>query len=126
MLDEYGGVAGLVTLEDLLEELVGADRRRARRPHARPTRSSRSAARATRSTPRSPLEELNERLGLHLPTDGDFQTVGGFAFHALGRLPEPGATFRYDGIEFTVVEVADHSIRRVRLDLQPGRGGRSS
>ena len=37
------------------------------------------------------LEDLNERLGLHLPTDGDFQTVGGLAFHALGRLPEPGA-----------------------------------
>ena len=65
------------------------------------------------------LELLNERLGLRLPTDGDFLTVGGFAFHALGRLPEPGATFRYEGIELLIVEVAEHSIRRVRIDLEP-------
>lgn len=65
------------------------------------------------------LESLNERLGLRLPTDGDFLTVGGFAFHALGRLPEAGATFRHEGIEFQIVEVADHSIRRVRIDLRP-------
>ena len=39
--------------------------------------------------------------------------------HALGRLPEKGATFRHDGIEFTILDVRDHSIRRVMLDFQP-------
>ena len=63
------------------------------------------------------LEELNGRLGLDLPTDGDFQTVGGLAFHVLGRLPSNGESFRTGGVQFTVVEVADHAIRRVRLDL---------
>jgi CBS domain containing-hemolysin-like protein len=118
VLDEYGGVAGVVTLEDLLEALVGT----IDDEHDVPTPSdpvvslggTRFEVDAT-----LPLEELNERLHLHLPTDGDFLTVGGFAFHALGRLPEPGATFRHNGVEFTVVEVSDHSIRRVRLDLQP-------
>ena len=66
-----------------------------------------------------PLEVLNERLDLHLPTEEDFQTVGGLALHVLGRLPEKGATFRYDGIEFTVLDVRDHSIRRMMIDLQP-------
>jgi CBS domain containing-hemolysin-like protein len=61
-----------------------------------------------------------------LPTDGDFLTVGGFAFHALGRLPDPGTSFRFNGVEFTVLEVADHSIRRVRLDLQPAEAVKSS
>jgi CBS domain containing-hemolysin-like protein len=118
VLDEYGGVSGLVTLEDLLEELVGT----IDDEHDIPTPDdlvvaldgSRYEVDATLA-----LEILNERLGLHLPTDDDYETVGGFAFHSLGRVPEPGARFRRDGVEFTIVEVADHSIRRVRLDLQP-------
>jgi len=118
VLDEYGGVAGLITLEDLMEELVGAidDEHDEPTPDdpVVPLGGSRYEVDATLD-----LESLNERLNLRLPTDGDILTVGGFAFHALGRLPEPGASFRSDGIEFQIVEVADHSIRRVRLDLQP-------
>jgi CBS domain containing-hemolysin-like protein len=118
VLDEYGGVAGLVTLEDVLEQIVGT----IDDEHDVPTPAdsvvslggSRYQVDATLS-----LEQLNERLGLHLPTDADYLTLGGFAFHALGRLPEPGATFRNDGVEFTILEVADHSIRRVQIDLQP-------
>jgi CBS domain containing-hemolysin-like protein len=118
VLDEYGSVAGLVTLEDLLEQLVGPidDEHDVPTP-ADPIRSlggSRFEVDAA-----IPLERLNERLDLHLPTGEDFQTVGGLAFHALGRLPEQGATFRYDEIEFTVVDVRDHSIRKVMIDLQP-------
>lgn len=118
VLDEYGGVAGLVSLEDLLEELVGSidDEHDVPTPAdpVVPLGGSRYEVDATLA-----LEDLNERLHLRLPTDGDFFTVGGFVFHALGRLPEPGATVRYEGIEFQIVEVADHSIRRVRIDLQP-------
>ena len=118
VLDEYGGVAGLVTLEDLLEQLVGAIDDEHDEPsvveHVRPLGGSLYEADATVT-----LEHLNERFHLHLPTDADFLTLGGLAFHALGRLPEPGASFRFDGVGFTVTEVADHSIRRLRLDLQP-------
>ena len=67
-----------------------------------------------------PVEQLNDRLGLHLPTDGDFSTVGGFAFNALGRVPSAGESFRSDGVEFTVVEVVEHAIRKVQLDLVHG------
>jgi CBS domain containing-hemolysin-like protein len=118
VLDEYGGVAGLITLEDLLEELVGT----IDDEHDVPTPSDRIislGASGYEVDASLPLEELNERLGLHLPTDGDFLTVGGFVFHVLGRFPEPGASFRYDGVEFAIVEVADHAIRRVRVNLQP-------
>jgi len=118
VLDEYGGVAGLVTLEDLLEQLVGAIDDEHDVPTLvdpiRPLGGSRYEVDA-----KVTLELLNERLGLHLPTDADFLTLGGLAFHALGRLPEPGASFRFDRVEFTVLEVADHSIRRLRLDLEP-------
>jgi CBS domain containing-hemolysin-like protein len=116
--DEYGSIAGLVTLEDLIEELVGA----IDDEHDGPAPAEPVVAVGEGSyevDAKLPIADLNERLGLHLPTDEDFQTVGGLAFNALGRVPEPGATFRYDGLAFTVLEVADNSIRRLRLDLQP-------
>jgi CBS domain containing-hemolysin-like protein len=119
VLDEYGGVAGLVTLEDLMEALVGPidDEHDVPTPDdpVIPLGGSRYEVDAT-----VPLEEINDRLGLRLPTDGDFQTVGGYAFNTLGRLPSRGESFRSDGVEFTVTEVGDHSIRRVQLELVPG------
>ncbi len=118
VLDEYGGVAGLIALEDLLEELVGAIDDEHDEPTPAdsvvPLGGTRYEVDGTLS-----LEELNERLSLSLPTDEDFLTVGGFALNAFGRLPEAGVSFRHDGIEFTVLEVADHSIKRLQLDLQP-------
>ncbi len=115
VLDEYGGVTGLITLEDLLEELVGEiDDEHDKPTPADPVRSVGAASYEVEAS--VTLEDLNERLGLRLPTDGEVSTVGGYAFHALGRLPEPGTSFQSGGIEFTVLEVADHSIRRVRLE----------
>lgn len=118
VLDEYGAVTGLITLEDLLEELVGEI------DDEHDVRSSKEmfvhlGGSRYEVDAKFYLELLNERLGLRLPTDADFQTLGGFAFHALGHFPEVGATFRQDGIEFQILEVADHSIRRVLIDLQP-------
>jgi CBS domain containing-hemolysin-like protein len=116
VLDEYGGVAGLVTLEDLLEQLVGpiSDE------HDIPAMvepihklgQSRYEVDAT-----VPVEVLNERLGLHLHTNGEYVTVGGLAFHTLGRVPEKGETFQAEGVAFQVVDVAEHRIRRLVLDL---------
>jgi CBS domain containing-hemolysin-like protein len=124
VLDEYGGVAGLITLEDVIEELVGP----IDDEHDQPSPSDPIVPLGEGSyevDATLPLEELNERLGLQLPTEDDITTVGGYVFHALGRLPEPGATFRRDGIEFTILEVADHSIRRMRLELI-GQANRAS
>ena len=69
--------------------------------------------------PRCRSKDLNEQLSLRLPTDEDFSTVGGLAFSTIGHLPEPGATFRHAGVEFTVLRVEGRSIRRIRLDLHP-------
>jgi CBS domain containing-hemolysin-like protein len=118
VLDEYGAVAGLVTLEDLLEQLVGPidDEHDVPTP-ADPIRSlgeSRFEVDAT-----LPLEVLKSRFGLRLPTLEDFQTVGGLALHELGRLPEPGDAFRHEGVEFTILDVRDHAVGRVMIDLSP-------
>jgi CBS domain containing-hemolysin-like protein len=119
VVDEYGGVAGLVTLEDLLEELVGPIEDEHDTAAARQDPLTHLGGTSYEVDAGLTVEELNEKLDLHLPTDEDFETVGGLALHALGRLPEAGATFRYTGIEFTVLDVRRRTIRRLRFDLQP-------
>lgn len=118
VLDEYGAVSGLITLEDLLEQIVGPidDEHDVPTPEDPVVSLGGSLYEVDGSLP---LEDLNERLDLSLPTDGDYQTVGGLAFDTLGRVPEVGATFRAGPVEFTVVEVVDHAIRRLRLNLAP-------
>jgi CBS domain containing-hemolysin-like protein len=120
VLDEYGGVAGLATLEDLLEELVGAidDEHDVPTP-ADPIHPVSESGYEVDAT--VPVESLNERLGLHLPTNGEYLTVGGLAFHTMGKVPVPGETFRANGAQFTVVDVQDHRIRRLRIELTEGK-----
>ncbi len=116
VLDEYGSVVGLVTLEDLLEELVGAidDEHDVPTPDD-PVRTLGETTYEVDAT--LPIESLNDRLGLSLPMEGEYLTVGGLAFHLLGKVPNPGETFRADGVQFTVVDVKDHRIRRLKVDL---------
>ena len=118
VLDEYGSVAGVVSLEDLIEELVGPidDEHDIPAP-ADPVRAmggSRYEVDATMA-----LDDLTERLGLQVPTDAEYQTIGGLVFHELGRLPARGETVSAFGAAFTVIEVSDHTIRRLVIDLAP-------
>ena len=108
----------MVTLEDLLEELVGPidDEHDIPSP-ADPVRElggSRFEVDATAT-----LDEVNERLGIQLPTDGEFQTIGGLVFQELGRLPMKGDRVIAHGVAFTVADVSDHTIRRLVIDLAP-------
>ena len=119
VVDEYGSVSGLITLEDLLEQIVG----RIDDEHDVPTRDEsiidfgNDRYEIDGSTD---IEEINERLDLDLPTNGDYQTVGGLAFHVLGRVPEAGETFRASNVDFTVLEVGDHAVRRLSLCRRRG------
>ena len=118
VLDEYGSVAGLVTLEDLLEEIVGP----IDDEHDEPTPPDpiRQVGEGLYEVDAGlDVEEFNERLGLNLPTDEDYSTLGGLVLTAVGRIPEPGTTFRKDGVEFTVLEVADRKITRLGVRLLP-------
>jgi CBS domain containing-hemolysin-like protein len=118
VLDEYGGVAGLITLEDLLEELVGeiVDEHDVPSPEEPIKKLGESLYEVDATLP---IEELNDSLNLRLPTDEDYSTVGGLAFSTLGHLPAPGATFRRGGVEFSILRVEGRSIRRLRVDLDP-------
>jgi CBS domain containing-hemolysin-like protein len=124
ILDEFGALAGAVTIEDLIEVIIGPidDEHDIPTPDDEIVRLADDTYQVDGATA---LEDLNDRLDLKLPTDEDYQTVGGLAFNALGRLPRQGDTFTAHGIAFTVLEVCDHSIRLIRLDLRPDPGAQA-
>jgi CBS domain containing-hemolysin-like protein len=111
VVDEYGGFAGLVTIEDILEEIVGeiADEHDAfQRPPVEELPDG-----AMRVTARLPVEDLAELFGVELPEDDDVETVGGLLARALGRVPIEGATARVGGLELVAESTGG---RRNRID----------
>ncbi|GIT76338.1 MAG: membrane protein [Acidimicrobiaceae bacterium] len=111
VVDEYGGTAGLVTMEDLLEEVVGeiVDEFDTEEPLVQPL-----AGGGLRVHGRMPIDELDEMLGGTLP-DGDWDTVGGLIFDALGHVPEVGEGVEVAGRRFGVEQVVGRRITRVRI-----------
>jgi putative hemolysin len=113
--DEYGGTAGLVTIEDLLEELVGeiTDEYDQEGPLLQ-----RLEPGVYRVDARMGIDDLNEQLGLDLPRE-DFDTVGGFVFGRLGRQPEEGESAHYEGLEFVVEKTDGRRVDTLRLITRP-------
>jgi CBS domain containing-hemolysin-like protein len=113
VLDEYGGTAGLVTLEDLLEEIVGEIRDEYDRAEEEPLVILNE--REGLVDARFSMGELNERLQLGLEESDDYDSVGGYIYATLGAVPEKGATFRSGKVEWIVEELNGRRIVRVRL-----------
>src|SRR5579871_4304909 len=114
VVDEYGSVEGLVTLEDLLEEIVGEIGDEFDLPDAGVLRIGRGRVRLAGSFP---IDGFNERFGKRLPVD-DYHTVGGFVFGELGRAPKSGDTVAFDGARFEVRTVDGTRITEVDVTLQ--------
>jgi CBS domain containing-hemolysin-like protein len=113
VVDEYGSVEGLVTLEDLLEEIVGEIGDEFDLPDAGILRIGRGRVRLVGSFP---IDEFNERFGKSLPVD-DYHTIGGFVFGELGRAPRVGDTVAFDGARFEVSAIDGSRIREVDVTL---------
>jgi CBS domain containing-hemolysin-like protein len=109
VVDEYGGTAGLVTIEDILEEIVGeiADEYDVERPPVEHLQDGQ-----VRVTARLPVQDLGELFEVDLP-DGDIETVGGLMAQALGRVPIPGTTVTVEGLVLTAENAGG---RRNRID----------
>jgi CBS domain containing-hemolysin-like protein len=111
VVDEYGGTAGLVTLEDLIEELVGEIEDEY---DVQETSFEKLANGDVRVTARMSIDEVNELLGAELP-EGDWDTVGGLVFSLLGHVPTEGETARLNGFQLTAERVQGRRIGRVRI-----------
>jgi putative hemolysin len=117
VVDEYGGTAGLVTIEDLVEEIVGEirDEYDVENELILPVSEHEAIMDA-----RVPFSEVQETFGIE-PPDGvaEFDTLGGFVTHELGRLPKPGETVQRDGVKFVVESVDGRRVGRVRVIREP-------
>ena len=100
--DEYGGTAGLVTVEDLLEEIVGEirDEYDIEEPLIQVIDEDHAVVNARMS-----IDDLNEQMGLEIPESEDYETIGGFVFDLFGRQSNEGEMVSYRNIDFTVQEV---------------------
>jgi len=111
VVDEYGGTAGLVTLEDLIEELVGeiVDEFDREEPMIEPLPNG-----GVRVNARMPIDEVNDLLHAELP-EGDWDTIGGLMFHLLGHIPHEGESVESDGHLLSAERVQGRRIGRVRI-----------
>jgi CBS domain containing-hemolysin-like protein len=112
VVDEYGGTAGLITLEDLLEELVGdiVDEFDMERPNVERLFDGSVLVSAVYS-----VDDADDLLGAELP-QGPRDTVGGLMLDLMGRVPDPGDSVEVDGFRLTAVDVRGRRIERIRIE----------
>jgi CBS domain containing-hemolysin-like protein len=114
VVDEYGGTAGIVTLEDILEEIVGEIRDEYDLAEREPLEII--SDHEARVDARYPMDELNERLELGISESDEYDSVGGYVISALGSIPDEGATLESNGVRWRVEAVNGHRILQLRLD----------
>jgi putative hemolysin len=115
VVDEYGELEGIVTLEDLLEEIVGEIEDEFDLPDESIEQLENGRMRIHGTFP---IDDFNEQFGQSLPIE-DYHTIGGFVFGLLGHAPEPGDEVEHDGCRFKVLEVEGSRIERLEVELPP-------
>ena len=113
VVDEYGGTAGLVTLEDLVEEIFGEieDEHDRNKILMKETEEG-----VFEVSGRAEIENVNEKFDLGLDEDEDYHTIGGLVLHNSGELPQEGYNFETDGYRFTVIKMSAARIELVKIE----------
>jgi len=113
VIDEYGGTAGLITIEDILEEIVGEIEdefdESVEVPPLKVTGENEVEVDA-----QVHVDDLSDHLEVEIPSE-DYDTVGGLVFSVLGRIPSPGDEFEHSGLHFTVLDADERRVNRVRV-----------
>lgn len=109
LIDEYGGTAGLVTLTNLIEEIVGTLEKKAFHAEIKPVDEKNVIVPAS-----AKIEEIEEKLAVKLNAE-NVQTIGGFVFNLFGRVPEQGEHIRYQNVKFTVTQKEGYRINQVMI-----------
>ena len=111
VIDEYGGTSGLITIEDLLEEIVGDIQDEYDREEVLFTVESDGSITADA---RMQVEELEEHFAIQIERD-KFDSVGGLIFHLTGKIPTTGDIIEGDGLQLTIIDADERKIKRVRI-----------
>ncbi len=120
VVDEYGGTAGLVTMEDILEELIGEIRDETDDDE---TDLAPPAGDSGIFDASLPVDEVNETLGLRIPDASHYDSLGGYLVSELGRIPTAGAAIEKPGFRMVVEEANERQVLRVRIERAPGADG---
>ena len=115
VLDEYGGVSGLVSMEDVLEEIVGEIVDEYDEDLVEGIREIGDGVAEVLG--RVHIDEINKRLSLELPDENDFDTVGGLVFSELGHIPAVGEELLHRNVRITVIEATPRRVERVRIEV---------
>jgi putative hemolysin len=119
VVDEYGLVVGLVTIEDVLEEIVGEIRDEGE--SAIPAFATRLAGGAWVLDGLAPVRDVRAQLGIPVPESDDYQTIAGFLLYTLDTIPSPGASVTVGSHRYTVVDVDGPKISRVKVERDQRR-----
>ena len=112
VVDEFGGTAGMVTLEDLVEEIFGD----IRDEHDKPALHARCVAPDVYEfAGRCEIEDLNENFNLDLPEDDDYQTLAGYILNATGTIPENGSTLVLGNYRFDILKKSASRLELIRV-----------
>ena len=116
VLDEYGGTAGLVSIEDVLEEIVGEISDEYDVDEETPIKII-EEGKVIEATGRARVDEVNECLDVDIPEGEDYDTVAGYVFSSLDRIPKIDETVQVNGLEIRILRADDRRISRMRLRL---------
>jgi CBS domain containing-hemolysin-like protein len=113
VLDEYGGTAGIVTIEDILEEVVGEITDEYEKTPTQPFKQIDELTFEVDA--RMYIDEANDQLDIKLPEEEDYDTIGGFVFSHLGYIPKVGDTFDYENLTVTVTAAGQRVVKKLKI-----------
>jgi CBS domain containing-hemolysin-like protein len=112
VVDEFGTITGMVTVEDVLEQVVG----RIEDEHDEKAGRPAAEAREVELDGATRILELESEFGIEIPTDAGFETLAGFLLFRMGAIPHAGEAVEHQGRRFTVLEMDRNRIARVRIE----------